>query len=65
MNNRFIKAEENELRMIFENGKITKTILYYKDGDGLRTGMEEIKKRGLYEPDSVAEAMLGFIRDSN
>lgn len=54
----FIKAEENELRMKIEKGKIVAATMYFKDGDGMRNGMKELKKRGLYKPDAVAEALL-------
>lgn len=60
MDYHFIKAEENELRMKFEKGKIVEATLFYKDGNGMRTGIKELKKRGLYKPDSVAEALLNL-----
>ena len=52
----FKRAEENELRLSFEKG-ITGATLYYKDSDGVRKGIEELKKRKLYHPHEIAKAM--------
>lgn len=53
----FKRAEENELRMKFEKGKITEATLYYKDSKGVRKGIEELKKRTLYKQQEVIEAV--------
>lgn len=53
----FKRAEENELRMKFEKDKITEATLYYKDSNGVRRGIEELKKRTLYKQQEVIEAM--------
>lgn len=53
----FKRAEENELRMKFEKDKITEATLYYKDSNGVRSGIEELKKRTLYKQQEVIEAV--------
>ena len=53
----FKRAEENELRMKIDKGKVTEVTLYYKDKKGLDTGIEELKKRELYHPCDVAGAL--------
>lgn len=53
----FKRAEENELRMKFEKDKITEATLYYKDSNGVRRGIEELKKRTLYKQQEVIEAV--------
>ncbi len=47
MNCEFKESDQDEIRMTFENGEIAKVILYYKDDNGLKTGIEELKKREL------------------
>lgn len=61
MDYHFVKYEDNELRMKIEKGKIVDATLLYKDGNGMRMGIEELKKRGLYKPDAVAEALLNLL----
>jgi len=52
----FKRAEENELRLSVDKG-FTGATLYYKDSEGVRKGIEELKKRKLYQPQEIAKAV--------
>ena len=51
----FKRAEENELRMKFENGNVTEATIHYKDSYGVKCGIEELKRRTLYKPEEIAD----------